>query len=55
MEFMEKDKKEKVKYSEAEKMAHAVAEFFESKDIFKKLDHQTWVLNYPKFNKQSST
>jgi len=54
MEFMEKDKKEKVKYSEAEKMAHAVAEYFESKEIFKKLDHQTWSLNYPKFTKQSS-
>lgn len=55
MEYMEKDKNEKVKYSEAEKMAQALAEFFESKEIFKKLDHQTWVLNYPKFTKQSSS
>jgi hypothetical protein len=55
MEFMQIDKNEKVKYSEAEKMAKAVAEFFESKEIFKKLDHQTWVLNYPKFSNQSSS
>jgi len=54
MEYFEKEKKDKVKYSEAETIAREYAAFMEKKEIFKKLDHQTWVLNYPDFTKKAS-
>ncbi len=54
MEYFEKEKKDKVKYAEAEKIAEEFVTFMEKKEIFKKLDHQTWVLNYPDFTKKAS-
>lgn len=54
MEYFEQKKKLKVKYTEAETIARKYAEFMEKKEIFRKLDHQTWVLNYPDFTKKAS-
>lgn len=39
----------KVKYFDAEKIARDVALSFEKDGIFKKIDHQSWLLNYPDF------
>ena len=39
----------KMKYAEAEKVAHEAAAALEKNGIFKKLDHQSWLLNYPEF------
>lgn len=54
MEYFEKKKKTKVKYSEAEEIGREYTRFMEKKEIFKKLDHQTWVLHYPDFTKKAS-
>ncbi len=54
MEYFEQKKNIKVKYSEAETIARKYAEFMEKKEILRKLDHQTWVLNYPDFTKKAS-
>ena len=39
----------KLKYQDAEKVAHEVAAMLEKNGIFKKIDHQSWLLNYPEF------
>jgi len=39
----------KLKYYDAEKIAREVAAELERKGIFKKMDHQSWLLNYPEF------
>lgn len=39
----------KMKYSQAEKVAREVGARFEAGGIFKKIDHQSWLLNYPEF------
>src|SRR5258706_9078645 len=39
----------KAKYLDAEKIAHEVAASYEKEGIFKKIDHQSWLLNYPEF------
>ena len=39
----------KLKYSETEGIAREVAEAFERSGIFKRVDHQTWLVNYPEF------
>ena len=39
----------KVGYSTAEAIARQVGEGFEQNGIFKKIDHQSWLLNYPEF------
>jgi len=39
----------KRKYQEAEKIAREVCEAFEKSGIFKNIDHQSWLLNYPEF------
>ncbi len=54
MEYFEQKKKTRVKYSEAEGIAREFVNFMEKKEIFRKLDHQTWVLNYPDFTKKAS-
>lgn len=51
MGFLKK-KKAKVGYTEAEKVAREVALEFEKKNIFKKMDNQTWMLNYPDYSKK---
>ena len=39
----------KLKYLDAEKLARELATEFEKNGIFKKIDHQSWELNYPEF------
>ena len=39
----------KLKYYDAEKVAREVGEAFEKNGIFKRIDHQSWLLNYPEF------
>ncbi len=39
----------KLKYEKAEQVARAVAAAFEKKGLFKSIDHQSWLLNYPEF------
>jgi hypothetical protein len=36
-------------YTKAEKAAHELARSLEQKGILKKIDSQTWLLNYPEF------
>lgn len=38
-----------VRYQDGEKIAHEAAAELEKKGIFKKIDHQSWLLNYPEF------
>ena len=45
MEFLKK-KNVKVGQTEAEMVAREIASHFEKKNIFKKLNTQTWMLNY---------
>lgn len=46
MEYL-KAKKIKVGQTEAEHIAREVALHFEKKNMFKKIDANTWMLNYP--------
>ncbi|MBI1807024.1 MAG: hypothetical protein HYR76_08250 [Ignavibacteria bacterium] len=39
----------KMKYHDAEHVAREVGAVLEEKGIFKKIDHQSWLLNYPEF------
>lgn len=39
----------KLKYQQAEQIAHDVAALLEKNGVFKKIDHQSWLLNYPEF------
>ena len=39
----------KMKYYDAEKVAREVGTAFENSSIFKRIDHQSWLLNYPEF------
>ena len=42
-------RKEKISYGEAEQVARVVAQHFEKQNIFKKVNQQGWVLQYPEF------
>ena len=44
-----KDHRMKMKYQDAEMVAREVLEALERKDILKKIDHQSWLVNYPEF------
>ncbi len=48
MEFLKK-KNVRVVQTEAETVAREIALHFEKKNIFKKLNMQTWMLNYPDY------
>ena len=48
MSFLER-KGIKLKYHDAEKVAREAGLVLERKGIFKKIDHQSWLLNYPDF------
>ncbi len=39
----------KMKYTDAEKIARETGSAFEKNGIFKRIDHQSWLLNYPEF------
>lgn len=39
----------KIKYTEAEGVAREIGDELEKKEIFKKIDYQSWKLNYPEF------
>lgn len=41
--------RKKVNYQDAEKIAVLVGEAFERSGIFKRIDHQSWLLHYPEF------
>src|SRR5262245_15645909 len=43
------EKGQKRKYHDAEKVAREAAAALEKKGILKKIDHQSWLLNYPEF------
>jgi hypothetical protein len=42
-------KGKRIKYTIGEQIAKEVASDLENKGIFKKVDHQSWLLNYPEF------
>ncbi|MBI4546554.1 MAG: hypothetical protein HY707_01135 [Ignavibacteriae bacterium] len=44
-----KDHGMSVKYNHAEKIAREVGAAFEKNGIFKRIDHQSWLVNYPEF------
>ena len=48
MSFLEQ-KGMKLKYHDAERAAAEAAAAFERKGILKRIDHQSWLLNYPEF------
>lgn len=48
MSYLE-DHGKKLKYYDAEKVAREVGAALEHRGIFKKIDHQSWLLNYPEF------
>ena len=39
----------KLRYADAEKVAHPVGVELEKQGILKRIDHQSWLLNYPEF------
>lgn len=39
----------KMKYFDAEKVAQEVGSMLEKNSIVKRIDHQSWLLNYPEF------
>jgi hypothetical protein len=39
----------KLKYHDAEQVAREVGEGLEKRGILRKIDHQSWTLNYPEF------
>jgi hypothetical protein len=39
----------KLKYTDGEKVARELGQAFEKEGIFRKIDHQSWLLNYPEF------
>ncbi len=39
----------RMKYHDAEKVAREAAAALEQKGILKRIDHQSWLLNYPEF------
>jgi hypothetical protein len=39
----------KLKYFDAEKVTREVGSILEKNGIFKKIDHQSWLLSYPEF------
>lgn len=49
MEYLEEKLKKRIKYLDAEKITYEVAVELEKQGIFKKIDHQSWLLNYPEF------
>ena len=48
MEFL-KARGKKVHYQDGEAIAREAAAVLEQKGIFKRIDHQSWLLNYPDF------
>jgi hypothetical protein len=42
-------KGKRIKYTIGEQIAKEIASDLEKKGIFKKIDHQSWLLNYPEF------
>lgn len=49
MSYTEERLKRKLKYLEGEPLALQVAQELEKRGILKKIDGQTWLLNYPEF------
>lgn len=53
MEFLTM-KNQKSTYTNSELVAREVAKYFEKKNIFKKINKQSWVLIYPDFSLKKS-
>lgn len=49
VQMMLAEKGLRVRYSESEKAARALVEKLEHAKIFRSIDHQSWVVNYPEF------
>jgi hypothetical protein len=54
LEFL-KTKKIVVRHTEAEKVAREIGVQFEKKNVFKKLNANTWMLIYPEFSLKKSS
>jgi ribonucleotide reductase alpha subunit len=54
MKYFEESRRTKLRYPEAEKIAREFAEYLEGKELFKRLNHQSWVLQYPEFVQKAS-
>ncbi len=54
MKYFRETKGIQVKYPEAEKLAVELSQSLETQDIFRKLNHQSWVVNFPEFTKKAS-
>jgi len=48
MEYL-RERGVKLKYQVAEKVAREAGAAFEQQGIFKRIDHQSWLINYPEF------
>lgn len=49
MEYVENKFRKKMKYLDAQALTESIISEFEKQGIFKKIDQQTWLLNYPEF------
>jgi hypothetical protein len=49
-----KNKKVRITYAQAEEVAGKFLEAMEKKELLRKLDKQSWVLEYPDFSKKAS-
>lgn len=49
MQYLGEKNGRRLKYSETEQIAREVGEAFERSGIFKRIDQQTWLVNYPEF------
>ena len=47
-EYLERQRT-KLRYDEAEQVAHEIVRVFEEKNVLKRLNDRTWLLNYPEF------
>lgn len=54
VQMMLEEKGMKVRYRDAEKIAHAFAEKLEQARVFRSVDRQSWVVNYPEFKTPAS-
>ena len=45
----------RISYGEAERVARDIAQHFEKQNIFKKVNQQGWVLQYPEFTAKKAS
>jgi hypothetical protein len=54
MKYFDEVQNSKLRYPEAEKIAKEFADYLVEKGVFKIINHQSWVLQYPEFTKKAS-